>query len=178
MSLPDPDSGRSAGSSGSGGSKSAKPVGGWEWGDKFTFDASAISVDSRRSCSVSPHAVAHGCSVLGVKKSVGGGGGIDGGDDDWIDWEASFEPNRVCRVASNDDGSVVVASTAAGTVSLMSGRDGGMLATRRVYSVEEGELMRCIKQCGPLNYSRIRLFTDRWYIKIVERPMERPSNNQ
>ena len=65
-----------------------------------------------------------------------------GSDQDWIAWEATFD-HRVCRVTSNADGSVVVASTAGGTVSLLRGSDGKVLATRRVYAVgdedEEGE---------------------------------------
>mmetsp|Transcript_26979 Transcript_26979/g.54545 ORF Transcript_26979/g.54545 Transcript_26979/m.54545 type:complete len:189 (-) Transcript_26979:225-791(-) len=167
MPLPEPDSGRSTGSSGTNGSKSA---GGWDdsIADRFTFDESAAaisSIDIRRSCSISSHAVAHGCSVLGIRTSVdsvvaeaaaegddasasnvGGRSSSNTDDDeeeeqreDWVAWEASFEPNRVCRVASNSDGTVVVASTAAGTVSLMSGRDGGVLATRKVYSSSAGE---------------------------------------
>ena len=142
MSLPEPDSGRSTGSSGS-----SRSAGGWDdsIADRFTFDASAISVDPRRSCSISSHAVAHGCSVLGIRAGAATGSGsvsvsgVNDKEEGWIAWETSFAPNRVCRVACNDDGSVVVASTAAGTVSLMSGRDGDVLATRRVYSIDGGK---------------------------------------
>ena len=171
MPLPEPDSGRSTGSSSSGGS-TGKSAGGWDdsIADRFTFDASAaISMDARRSCSVSSHAVAHGCSVLGIRtpdsadgddaaassaggrsSSAGSSGSTDTDNEereDWVAWEATFEPNRVCRVASNADGTVIVASTAAGTVSLMSGRDGGVLATRRVYSATgEGESIELLHQ--------------------------------
>ena len=65
----------------------------------------------------------------------------DCGSQEWVAWEATFD-HRVGRVASNADGTVVVASTAGGTVSLLRGSDGQVLATRRVYSVgddDEGE---------------------------------------
>lgn len=51
-------------------------------------------------------------------------------------------------MTSNADGSVIVASTAGGTVSLLRGSDGKVLATRRVYAIgddneeEDGECIR------------------------------------
>ena len=157
--LPDPDSTISAGSHRSGGSNGRGSAGGWDAtvadadvaGKRFGFDAAALSADARRSCSVSPHAISHGCSVVGICRGGGGGGGsskdepegrIGGalGEEgrDWVAWEAKFD-HRVCRVASNSDGTVVVASTAGGTVSLLRGSDGRVLATRRVYAVGGGD---------------------------------------
>jgi hypothetical protein len=65
--------------------------------------------------------MAHGTLVCGISSK-----------DDWITWKTSFAPHKVCRVASNQDGSIVVASTDGGTVSLLRARDGTVLATRRV----------------------------------------------
>ena len=149
--LPNPDSTTSAGS----GRTTRSGAGGWDatvaHDEKFTFDAaSALSADARRSCSVSPHAISHGCSVVGIRRTEDGSSNNSdddqddgfGNDRDWVAWEATFD-HRVCRVTSNADGSVVVASTAGGTVSLLRGSDGKVLATRRVYTVsdedEDGE---------------------------------------
>ena len=144
--LPNPDSTTSVGSSRS----TRSNAGGWDAtvanDARFNFDAaSALSADARRSCSVSPHAISHGCSVVGIRRNNNSDDDQEdgfGSDQDWIAWEATFD-HRVCRVTSNADGSVVVASTAGGTVSLLRGSDGKVLATRRVYAVgdedEEGE---------------------------------------
>ena len=152
--LPNPDSTTSVGSSRS----TRSSAGGWDAtvanDARFNFDAaSELSADARRSCSVSPHAISHGCSVVGIRRTDGSGsdcsddqGGF-GGDQDWVAWEATFD-HRVCRVTSNADGSVIVASTAGGTVSLLRGSDGKVLATRRVYAIgddneeEDGECIR------------------------------------
>ncbi len=160
-SLPLPD----ASSTTSGTTKAKAAAGGWDATVADRFDFSQMSADARRSCSVSPHAVSHGCSVVGIRRRGGDdhseNGGEAGGDDDdsehndpqrqqeeWVAWEANFD-HRVGRVASNADGTVVVASTAGGTVSLLRGSDGQVLATRRVYAVgdddegEDGEYYIC-----------------------------------
>ena len=51
-------------------------------------------------------------------------------------WKTSFAPHQVCHVASNHDGSVIVALTNGGNISLLRARDGQVLATRRVVSQE------------------------------------------
>lgn len=144
--LPDPSS------TTSGKAKARAAAGGWDATVADRFNFSQMSADARRSCSVSPHAVSHGCSVVGIRQRRGGDdnssenendGEADGdcGSQEWVAWEATFD-HRVGRVASNADGTVVVTSTAGGTVSLLRGSDGQVLATRRVYSVgddDEGE---------------------------------------
>jgi len=81
--LPDPDSTISAGSHRSGGSNGRGSAGGWDAtvadadaAGRFGFDA-ALSADARRSCSVSPHAISHGCSVVGICRGGGGGSSKD-----------------------------------------------------------------------------------------------------
>ena len=69
------------------------------------------------------HAMAHGSVVCGIGSSS---------SEDWITWKTSFAPHKVYRVASNHDGSIIVAATDGGTVSLLRARDGKVLATRRV----------------------------------------------
>ena len=142
--LPDPSS------TTSGTTKARAAAGGWDATVADRFDFGQLSADARRSCSVSPHAVSHGCSVVGIRRRGGddhseneNDGEADGdcGSQEWVAWEANFD-HRVGRVASNADGTVVVASTAGGTVSLLRGSDGQVLATRRVYAVgddDEGE---------------------------------------
>ena len=53
-------------------------------------------------------------------------------DGDWISWSAPFSPNRVCRVVSNRDGSVVAVATDGGSVAILRGTDGKLIASRRV----------------------------------------------
>lgn len=73
------------------------------------------------------HALADSSFVYGID---------DKNDEKWTTWRTSFAPHHVCRVTSNQSGSIVVASTDGGTVSLMRGRDGKVLATRRVSNIE------------------------------------------
>ncbi len=60
------------------------------------------------------HASAHGSTVFGKN------------------WSTSFAPHLVCHLASNHEGSIIVASTNEGNISLLRARDGQVLATRRV----------------------------------------------
>jgi len=93
------------------------------WDDTLVADDALLKKDIQPAlCS---HATSQGNIVYGFKNS-------DRGEDtDWILWHASL-PDKVCQVCSNKDGSIVAASTAAGTVSLLSGTDGTSLATRKV----------------------------------------------
>jgi uncharacterized protein YciU (UPF0263 family) len=68
--------------------------------------------------------MAHGTYVCGLSN--------ENSDNKWMTWKTSFAPQQVCRVACNQDGSIIVASTDGGTVSLLRARDGKVLATRRV----------------------------------------------
>ena len=100
-----------------------------------------------KSCrhSLSQHAIGNGYEVLGVQEQNVGSkvtnatvmGATEIGDDateeNWINWNAKFD-YPVCDVVSNPDGSVVAASTLQGTVSLLKGNDGNVLATRRLHT--------------------------------------------
>jgi hypothetical protein len=73
--------------------------------------------------SIASHALAHKTVVCGT---------VTKGGEDWITWKTSFAPHQVCRVASNSNGSIVAATMDNGTVSILRGSDGVVLATRRV----------------------------------------------
>lgn len=94
------------------------------WDETIGGNSSRPSWEHPSLCS---HAMAHGSFVYGIDSSS---------SDDWITWKTSFAPHQVCRVASNQDGSILVASTNGGTVSLLRARDGKILATRRVCTSE------------------------------------------
>jgi hypothetical protein len=49
-----------------------------------------------------------------------------------IRWKTSLAPHRIQQIASNTSGTVIAATTDNGTVSIIRGRDGRVLATRRV----------------------------------------------
>jgi hypothetical protein len=81
---------------------------------------------------LTPHAVGHQSFVCGIEENVvskesnnSTGTGMS------IRWRTSLAPNRILQVASNTTGSVVAATTDQGTVSILRGRDGKVLATRR-----------------------------------------------
>jgi len=81
---------------------------------------------------ICPHAVAFGSFVYGLRKNA-----CHSGENHWLTWKTSFAPYTVCRVCSNHDGSIVVCSTDAGTVALLRGLDGSVLATRKVGQEEK-----------------------------------------
>ena len=80
------------------------------------------SVDWHDTASVTPHALAHKTMVCGTQSE----------SEEWISWTQSFAPHRVCRVASNSTGTVIAATVDNGTVSILRGVDGTILATRRI----------------------------------------------
>jgi len=95
---------------------------------------------SHSHASISGHALSYGQNVIGTRnvknlmhhtyektRSV-----MELHQSDWIQWNASFAPHKVYRVASSCDGSVVAASTEAGFISLLNGINGNVFATRRV----------------------------------------------
>ena len=49
-----------------------------------------------------------------------------------IRWKTSLAPHRIHQIASNDDGTIIAATTNNGTVSILRGSDGKVLATRRL----------------------------------------------
>ena len=97
-------------------------------------DEPSFFVDRRGLCS---HAVAYGTTVLG---------GLDithhhdqqqqqQQERQWWTWKTKLQ-HTIESITSNQDGSIVAAATDAGTVSLLRGCDGQILATRQV--VEDG----------------------------------------
>ena len=88
-----------------------------------TFDDRQKWQKSTFRASISSHAVAHKTIVCGTVTRV---------DEEWITWKTSFAPHQVCRVASNLNGSIIAATMDNGTVSILRGSDGVVLATRRV----------------------------------------------
>ena len=95
-------------------------VGGW---DEQFGDESWQSLSFRAS--IASHAVAHQTVVCGTNNR---------NDEEWIAWTTSFAPHRVCRVANNNNGTIIAASLDNGVVSIMRGSDGVQLVTRRVAS--------------------------------------------
>jgi hypothetical protein len=96
-------------------------VAGWD----ETIENSSISSSSSSSfqVSISRHAVAHQSVVCGLQAAT---------PSNWITWKTSLAPHRVCQVASNQDGSIIAASKDNGTISILRGSDGTIMATRRV----------------------------------------------
>ena len=85
------------------------------------------------------HATAFGSCVYGTvdsslssSRSNDNNGNQNNKNDSWLSWERSFAPHMVCRVESNADGSIVAVTTDGGTVSLLRGQDGSVLATRKI----------------------------------------------
>jgi hypothetical protein len=96
-------------------------VDGW---DATVLDQLNHQSAARKSGAISGNAVAHGSNVTCVSNNP----------ESTVLWKKDFEPDRVGRVTSNSDGSIVAVSTNGGTIKLLRGRDGAVLATRRVSS--------------------------------------------
>eukprot|EP00536_Pseudo-nitzschia_multiseries_P002925 jgi/Psemu1/236193/estExt_Genewise1.C_410140 len=103
----------------------------------------------KSSASLTPHAVANVSWVYGITEAVESerrNRNYDGTDYDsrgkqqgsqpqleWkIRWKTSLAPHRIHQIASNESGSIIAASTDNGTISILRGSDGRILATRRV----------------------------------------------
>ena len=85
-----------------------------DWDMTYETNKTTATLDQHGICS---HAVAHGTRVFASKLSS---------------WHTDLAPHQVHSVTSNNDGSVIVAATDGGTVSLIRGTDGKVLATRTV----------------------------------------------
>lgn len=111
-------------------------VGSWEE-EEANHDERSLnsSLPKSREPSLTSHALASGSFVFGVKQM-----NRNRNDEPWTTWKTSFAPYRVCRVASNRDGSIIACSTDVGTVALLRGEDGSVLATRKVVLEEESVL--------------------------------------
>jgi hypothetical protein len=80
--------------------------------------------------SMASHVLAHQTLVCGTLNTAA----TAADPENWIAWTRSFAPHRVCRVTCNDSGTVVAATMDNGTVSILRGIDGTVLATRRIAS--------------------------------------------
>ncbi len=109
------------------------PVAGWDATIDVDVDAdtnsttqstsrnlSAIAAGRSLRTAIAPHAMAHEHFVCGIHSK------------DWIIWKTSLAPHRVCQVASNASGTLIAATLDNGTLSILRGSDGTVLATRRV----------------------------------------------
>lgn len=102
-----------------------------------------LSDHSLQRSSFCRHATAHGSYVFGIRTSVSSNSSQEsGGEEDGIPhvstpWKTCLDHN-VIFLTSNEEGTVVVAATDKGTVSLLRGNDGQVLATRSAI-LGEGE---------------------------------------
>ena len=113
----------------------------------FTMSSSlaAIAVGRSLRTSIATHALAHEHSVCGLNADSTG----------WT-WTTSLAPHRVCQVASNASGDLIAATLDNGTLSILRGTDGTVLATRRVApegtrlaaSVEFVQHHESVQSCG------------------------------
>lgn len=101
----------------------ANAVEGWD----ETIDDADSNNHARSSLrtSLTPHAMAHEHLVCGIATS-------ETSDTDWLAWKTSLAPHRVSQVVSNACGSLIAATLDNGTISILRGVDGKVLATRRV----------------------------------------------
>ena len=89
----------------------------------------AIAAGRSLRTSISKHALAHEHTVCGIAST---GMETPPPNEQWIAWKTSLAPHRVCQVASNATGSLIAATLDNGTLSILRGTDGTVLATRRV----------------------------------------------
>lgn len=117
-------------------------------------DGTEISLNQRshsRATSLTPHAMAHKSWVFGIADDSHDqvdGTRYDNSNysdhnstnppKDWkIRWKASLAPHRIHQLVSNPSGTVIAAITDNGTVSILRGNDGRVLATRRVVFADQ-----------------------------------------
>uniref|UniRef100_A0A7S4NG27 KNTC1 third ARM-repeats domain-containing protein n=1 Tax=Odontella aurita TaxID=265563 RepID=A0A7S4NG27_9STRA len=163
--LPRPGDGASRRSRG----RTGSDAGGWDdnVGERrFDFGAN----ESLHSASIARHAVACGCSVLGTTPP-GRRKGESSADSHWIKWESSFEPYQVQKVASTSDGSVIAVSTTGGTVSLLRGADGAVMATRRVSSEEDAPVNEPIEVTFVSHTDRYDSFVSKKEVLLIVAPL-------
>eukprot|EP00977_Amphora_coffeiformis_P013566 scaffold3586_cov164-Amphora_coffeaeformis.AAC.17 len=102
--------------------------------------STASSFGSSSSCCLCPHALARKSQIYGrtirrkkPKDSQNSNNShIKYHDTTWLSWRTSLAPHCVAQIVSNHDGSILAAATDRGTVSLLRGSDGKVLATRQV----------------------------------------------
>ena len=78
--------------------------------------------------SLTPHAMANRSWIYGITEAEGS----RSEPKQKVSWKTSLAPHRIQQIASNTSGTVIAATTDNGTVSIIRGRDGRVLATRRV----------------------------------------------
>ena len=103
---------------------------------------------SQSAGSLTPHVMAHRSWIYGIgsdSESDNNDGDIMTSNDsnpsqEWkIRWKTSLAPHRIQQVASNASGTIIAATTDNGTVSIIRGCDGRVLATRRVADAKTDE---------------------------------------
>jgi hypothetical protein len=106
-----------------------------------------------KATSITPHAMAYKSWIFGTTERLEKDESLESQDDDnnnnndispppsqqqqqqqdWkIRWKTSLAPHRIHQIASNPSGTIIAATTDNGTVSIIRGSDGRVLATRRV----------------------------------------------
>lgn len=97
----------------------------------FTMSSSlaAIAVGRSMRTSIATHALAQEQSVFGLQTSSSADTPTSNVH---LTWKTSLAPHRVCQVASNASGNLIAATLDNGTISILRGIDGSVLATRRV----------------------------------------------
>jgi hypothetical protein len=93
------------------------------------FDA-AVDEGDDDACCLCPHAVARQSIIYGRLPRMHSSSSSTAAAG-WS-WQTSLAPHRVTALVSNADGSILAAATDGGTVSLLRGCDGRVLATRQV----------------------------------------------
>jgi hypothetical protein len=108
-------------------------VAGW---DETIGDNNSNKAWQEQHVSMASHVLAHQTLVCGTLNTAATAtsAATAADPDKWITWTRSFAPHRVCRVTCNDSGTVVAATMDNGTVSILRGIDGTVLATRRIAS--------------------------------------------
>lgn len=79
---------------------------------------------------LTPHAMAMQSWVYGTEDRPFSG--MEETDHLKIRWKTLLAPHRIFQIASNEDGSIIAATTDNGAISIIRGRDGKVLATRRL----------------------------------------------
>ena len=89
---------------------------------------------SNHPCCLCPHAIARDSQIYGrtERRKRDESENLYESTSLFFSWQTSLAPHRVTQIVSNRDGSILAAATNAGTVSLLRGSDGKVLATRQV----------------------------------------------
>lgn len=115
--LPSPDSSNPASSSSNRGTQQ---------------DRSDASCAAAAPCCLCPHALAQESQIYGRTMRRKNNHHERATSSTWLGWKTSLAPHSVTQIVSNRDGTILAAATDGGTVSLLRGSDGKVIATRQV----------------------------------------------